>query len=51
MGQQLVRYTSVFANLANFPTNPANTSPMFHAGKLLVLCEVGGCHNLNPADP
>lgn len=33
---------SVFANLANFPTNPANTSPMFHAGKLLVLCE-GGC--------
>ena len=33
---------SVFANLANFPTNPANTSPLFHAGKLLVLCE-GGC--------
>lgn len=33
---------SLFANLAHSPTNPANTAPMFHAGKLLVLCE-GGC--------
>jgi len=29
------------ANLFNLPTNPANTSPMFHAGKLLALCEGG----------
>ena len=29
------------ANFGKFPTNPSNTSPMFHAGKLMALCEGG----------
>jgi all-trans-8'-apo-beta-carotenal 15,15'-oxygenase len=32
---------SMFANLFQFPTNPGNTAPIFHAGKLLALCEGG----------
>jgi len=34
---------SIFANMFQFPTNPGNTSPLFHAGKLLALCEAGRC--------
>ena len=39
---------SPLANIFNFPTNPANTSPMFHAGKLLVLCEGGAPIEVDP---
>ena len=39
---------SPLANVFNFPTNPANTSPMFHAGKLLVLCEGGAPIEVDP---
>lgn len=39
---------SNLANLFNFPTNPANTSPLFHAGKLLVLCEGGAPIEVDP---
>ena len=38
---------SVFDNVFAFPTNPGNTSPMFHAGSLLVLCEGGAPYEVD----
>ena len=34
--------SSPLQNLGRFPTNPGNTAPMAHAGKLFALCEGGG---------
>lgn len=37
------------ANLGQFPTNPANTSVIVHAGKLLACCEGGPPVEMDPA--